>query len=154
MRGVLIYSLMATSMIVPVCRGQSLADQVSFKSMSLGGIHLYGVSVFSAYSTSAYPGGLGLVPTAGAGSLGADVNYGASGSLGWQYHRQRTNFSLLYSGSYGGMVRYSDTNAFNHSLSVGIDRTLSPKWTFSVSAFGSLTPCGSLILAFRAKFRF
>src|SRR5438067_12586736 len=137
MRGVLIYSLMATSMIVPVCRGQSLADQVSFKSMSLGGIHLYGVSVFSGYSTSAYPGGLGLVPTAGAGSLGADVNYGASGSLGWKYHRQGTNFSLLPFGSSGGMVRYSDANALTQSIYVGIDRLLSSKWPFSVASSGS-----------------
>ena len=69
--------------------GQSVVDKASFRTMSVGGIHLYGVSVFGGYSTSAYPGGLGQIPV-GAGQLGADINYGVSTSLGWQYHRQRT----------------------------------------------------------------
>src|SRR5215475_7190185 len=44
----------------PVCWSQGILEQVNLRSMSLGGFHLYGVSVFSGYSTSAYPqGGLG-----------------------------------------------------------------------------------------------
>jgi hypothetical protein len=116
--------------------GQSAADQASFRDMSLGGIHLYQVSVFSGYSTSAYPVGLASSPV-GVGQLGGDTTFGGSASLGWQYHRQRWNFSMMYSGTYGGMVRYSDANAFSQSLSLSASRMLSPKWTLTFSGAGS-----------------
>ena len=59
------YVVMAASMAVPSeVLGQSLLDQVNFKTGSLGGMHLYGASVYSGYSTSAYPlaGTIGTVP--------------------------------------------------------------------------------------------
>src|SRR5258708_3577812 len=93
MRGILICGAIAAGIMVPPGYGQSVADQASFRNMSLGGIHLYGVSVFSGYSTSAYPAGLGILPV-GAGQLGGDTNFGGSASLGGQYHRQRTDFSM------------------------------------------------------------
>ena len=136
MRGVLIVGAIAAGMMAPSVYGQSVFDSASFKSMSIGGIHLYGVSVFSGYSTSAYPGGLGQAPP-GSGLLGADVDFGATASVGWQFHRQRTDFSLLYSGTYGGEVRYSNANAFSQSLALSFTRTLSPKWTLTFSGSGS-----------------
>jgi hypothetical protein len=102
----------------------------------LDGIRLYGVSAFSGYSTSAYPASLGQIPNGGAG-LGADVNYGATASLGWQYHRDRSDFSLLYSGTYAGMARYSDTNAYNQFLALSASRKLSAKWVVTLSGTGS-----------------
>lgn len=137
MRGVLIYAGIAAGLVLPAGYSQSVADQASFKSVTMGGIHIYGVSVLSGYSTSAYPVSSGQVLFPGAASLGGDTNYGGSVSLGWQYHRPRSNFSLLYSGTYAGMVHYSDTNAFNQHLSLSVDRTLSPKWTLTFSATGS-----------------
>jgi len=123
--------------VVSAGYGQSLLDNVSFRSMSLGGVHLYGVSVYSGYSTSAFPGG-SAVPGIGASALlDADINYGAGASLGWQFHRPRTNLSLFYSGSYGGQVRYSDANGYSQSLSFSASRTLSTKWTASLSMTGS-----------------
>lgn len=132
------YGVIVGCLLVSPGYGQSVADQASFRNMTLGGIHLYGVSVFSGYSTSAYPGSLGQIP-AGANTLGPDVNYGATASLGWKQHRQRWDFSLLYSGTYGGMVRYSDANAFSQYLSFSGSRIIRPKLTFSISGSGSDT---------------
>lgn len=58
-------------------------------------------------------------------------------SLGWQWNRAQTNISVLYSGTYDGMMRYSDLNAYNQSLSISAARILTPKWTFNLSASGS-----------------
>ena len=43
------------------------------------------------------------------------------------------NFSVLYSLTYGGTVRYSDLNALSHSLSVNASRQLGRKWSFTVA---------------------
>ncbi len=68
--------------------------------------------------------------------LGPDVNYGFSGSVGWQQHRERTSFAMLYVGGYSGMARYSNANGFSQSLSLTVIRKLSPRWTWSTSASG------------------
>ena len=59
MRRALKYGVLAAGMLARSGYGQTLAEQSSFRSMSVRGVRLYGVSVFSGYSTSAYPGGLG-----------------------------------------------------------------------------------------------
>src|SRR5690349_4563351 len=107
--------------------GQSLTDEINFKSGNLGGVRLYGISVYSGYSTSAYPLSSGLTNAAlpGAGTLDPDVNYGAQATLGCQVHGQRTGFSAMYSGGYGGMVRYSGTNGLSQNLSLSLTRQLS-----------------------------
>src|SRR5437879_12638852 len=105
MRVVLIVGVIAAGMMLRPAYGQSAADQATFRSMSPGGIHLYGASVFSGYSTSAYPAaGLNNLPV-GVGQLGGDTNVGGSVSLGGQYHRERWDFSMLYTGTYGGLGR-------------------------------------------------
>jgi hypothetical protein len=68
--------------------------------------------------------------------IGSDESYGVSAFLGWEHHRDRTNVSVTYSGSYGGMARYSELNAFNHAVSLSASRQLTQRWTFSVSAVG------------------
>ena len=112
---------------------QSLMDQVNFKSVAVGGFHLYGVSAFTGYSTSVFPLGLGQTAPAGQQDLGGSINYGVSASFGWQRHREKTNLSLMYSGTYTGVTRYSDLNAFSHSLSVTASRQLTTKWTFALT---------------------
>jgi hypothetical protein len=137
MRRLLEYILSAAGLFVPACSGQALLDEVNFRSGQLGGLHLLGVSVYSGYSTTAYPqAGYALNASTGVASLGADESYGASASLGWQRHRDKTDVSVLYTGTYGGMVRYSNLNAYNQSLSLSAVRMLTPRWTFSVSASG------------------
>jgi hypothetical protein len=132
------YLWIAMAIAVPHLQCQSLLDQVNFKSGTLGGLRLYGASVYSGYSSSAYPlsGGLPSASTSSLQAVGPDVNYGVSASLGWQHHRDRTIFSLLYTGSYSGMAHYSDLNGFSQSLSFSASRQLSSKWTVSFSGSG------------------
>ncbi len=119
-----------TTRIIPA---QSLLDQVSFRSASPGGVRLYGVSAFSGYSTSVLPLGFGQFTPPGLQELGGSANYGASASFGWQPRSRSMNFSVLYSLTYGGTVRYSDLNALSHSLSITASRQLGPKWSFTVA---------------------
>lgn len=117
---------------------QELLDEINFRAGELGGLHLVGVSAFGGYSTSAYPqAGINLSAAPGLGNLGGDASYGATASLGWQRNRQNTNISILYSGTYDGMVRYSNLNAYNQSLSISVARMLTPKWTFNFTAMGT-----------------
>jgi hypothetical protein len=116
-------------------QGQQLLDEVNFRQGQFGGVRLYGVSVFSGYSSSAYPvNGSGGIVAPGSSALGSDVTYGATASVGWQHHRNRTDLSVLYSGTYSGMSRYSNLNAFNHSLAIQASRTLRRKWTIAATA--------------------
>ena len=112
---------------------QSLTDQVNFKGAAVEGLRLYGVSIFSGYSTSPIPFGLGQNGIAGAQDLGGSANYGASASFGWQHHRRGTSFSALYSLTYGGVARYSELSGLSHSLSLTASQQLTPKWTLSVA---------------------
>jgi hypothetical protein len=137
MRGVLVYGAILAGMTVARSYGQAAFDSASFQTTPLEGIRVYEVSAFSGYSTSAYPAGSGQIPLQGASSLGGDASYGGSARVGWQHHRQRTDFSLTYTGTYAGMARYSGTNAYNQSLSLSLTRNLSPKWTLSLSGTAS-----------------
>src|ERR1035441_8890166 len=83
-------------------------DQVDFRGASVGGFRLNGASIYSGYSTSALPLGLAQTAPAGTQELGGSTIYGASASFGWQPHGRGTNFSVLYSISYGGTVRDPD----------------------------------------------
>src|SRR5215469_9391410 len=124
-------------LFVPCGRAQEFLDEINFRAGELGGLHLVGLSAFGGYSTSAYPqAGLNLSATSGLGNLGGDASYGATASVGWQRHREKTDISILYTGSYNGMVRYSNLNAYNQSLSISAVRLLTPKWTFSFTASG------------------
>jgi len=135
MRGIFRCAITAGIMI-PAGLGQSLFDQASFRSMSVGGVRLYGVSVYAGYATSAYPGAYTQAAPLYTG-LGPDVNYGASTSAGWQHHGQHTDLGLTYSLNFGGLVQNSESNAFNHSLSFSMSHVLTPKWTLTLSANGN-----------------
>lgn len=129
----------AAGLLVSSCSGQELLDEINFRASELGGLHLVGLSVFGGYSTSAYPqAGVNLsAPAPGLGNLGGDATYGATASVGWQRNRAKTNVSVLYSGTYDGMIRYSNLNAYNQSLSISAARVLTPKLTFSLTASGT-----------------
>ncbi len=133
------YIAIAVGVLVPACRAQALVDQVNPLGAGQEGARLYEVSIFSGYSTSAFPLGAGQIPIPGVAALGSDVNYGVSAVLGWQHHRERSNFSIRYSGAYTGMAQYSGANGYSQSLSVHMDQKLSPKWSFSLSASGQDT---------------
>src|ERR1700676_2592653 len=105
--------IVAVGVLVPACQAQALLDQVNPLGAGQEGARLYEVSVFSGYSTSAFPLGAGQVPSPGAAALGSDATFGVSAVLGWQHHRERTNFSIRYSGAYTGMVHYSDADGYS-----------------------------------------
>jgi hypothetical protein len=123
----------ATGVTAGIVPAQSLADQVNFRSVSVGGFRLNGVSAFTGYSSSAYPLGSGQLAPTGLQELGGSMNYGASASFGWQHHRNATDFSMLYSLTYCGVTRYSELNTPSQALSLTVSRRLAPKWTFTLS---------------------
>jgi len=135
MRGMLILAAIVCGLMPSAGRCQSFSDFANFRSMSVGGVHLYGISFYSGYSTSAYPGGFGQ--PVGAAFLGPDVSYGGTATMGWQRRRGRSNFSVTYSLGYGGLVHYSDANAFSQSISLSLNRQLGSKWTLSLSGNAS-----------------
>lgn len=135
MRQALRGTAIAVSWLASACQAQSLVDVVSPR-IGNEGAGLYEVSVFGGYSTSPYPLGAGAIIPTSISALGADENYGASAVLGWQHHRDRGGFSMNYSGSYTGLVRYSDASGYSQTFSLSADRKLSPKWSVRLSASG------------------
>ena len=129
------YIMFAAGALPPACHAQIVPDSLSPLSSTPDGAHLYEVAIFSGYSTSAYPFA-GGIPSGEAAALNADVNYGASASLGWQRHRERNNFAILYSAAYTGLVHYSSADGLSQTLSLGVTRQLAPKWSLSLSASG------------------
>jgi hypothetical protein len=126
----------AAAVLAAGCAGQNLSDAVNFRSASIGGLHVYGVSVFSGYSTTAFPfSGISEVRS-GLGSLKPDLNYGVSAAFGWQRLRERSSVAVMYSGSYTGMRRYTDLSGANHSLTLSAARVLNRKWTLTLSGAG------------------
>lgn len=117
-----------------VCAGQSFDAALP---RTPEGVRLTNVAFFSGYSSSAYaPTGPAQPPSLGVGSLGSDLNYGASAELGWQRFRTRTNVAVRYFITYGGSKNYSGLNALNQSLSVSLNRALNSKWSVSFAGSG------------------
>jgi hypothetical protein len=130
--------LFAGCVCVRLAGAQELLDEVNFRANQLAGIHLVGISVYSGYSSNALPqSGYSLTSSGNVGNLGADYSYGGSASLGWQLHREKTNAAIMYTGSYGGMVRYSGVDGYSQSLSVSASRSLSPKWILTFNGSGA-----------------
>jgi hypothetical protein len=130
------YLALAAGM-VSACHSQERWDILDFKTAKVGGVRLYGVSVYSGYSSFSGPIATTeqtVVPTA---NPGHDLNYGAQWTAGWRPRTTGKNsVSASYSGSYGGRAKYSNLNSFGHSLNFEFSRKLRSKWTFSFSASG------------------
>jgi len=129
MRFVPKYIAVVMVILAPTCWGQELFDQTNFRNDERGGFHLYGVSLFSGYYSSGYS----LIRV---GQADLTANYGASGSLGWQHHREKTDIAILYSGTYTGLVQFPEAKDYNQSLSLSGHRKIAPKWTGSLSVTG------------------
>jgi len=127
MRELLSYIVIAAGVASPVCWGQGLFDQLNFRNAQKAGFDIYGVSLFYGYSR------YGETTT---GQPPSSNNYGGSFSVGWQHHRTKTDSSILYSGTYGGLVRYPEFNRYSQSLSLSVSRQIAPKWMGSISASG------------------
>jgi hypothetical protein len=97
------------------------------------GLRLTNAGVFSGYSTVAMPNGssMSTVP------MGPDYNFGGEATISWNHSRPKTNASFAYTPSYMGFARFSDWNAFNHTLSFTVSRKLGRKWNLSFGVNGA-----------------
>jgi hypothetical protein len=121
--------------LITACHGQERWDDVNFRSASIGGIHLYGVSVYTSYLSNATPASLLLTqPVASANRLQSDAGYGVQWTLGWQRQRDNSTLSVRYLGSYGGQFKYTDLNAFGHSVNITANRKVGTKWNVGLTA--------------------
>lgn len=123
----------------------SAASAQSFEANSAGGgdgrpsgFQLSSLSLFSGYSSTAYPlngGGSGPSISSGAvnGGRGGDATYGISAAGNWQHRSERTNFLVNYNGSYGGFAQNSDLNSFSQAMNFNASRQLGNKWTAVLS---------------------
>src|SRR5581483_1405832 len=117
---------------VLACPAQDSWDAVNFRSAQVEGLKLYGVSVYSSYSTLGFPG-VSLQQLSSAQNVGGDWNYGSQWTAGWQRLRDRTSFSVLYNGLYGHQQRYTSLSSFGHSLALGANRTFG-NWSLEFAA--------------------
>jgi hypothetical protein len=111
--------------------GQELWDTVNLRSAQVAGLHLYGISVYSGYSTFSSPVTNQSLPPGLVG--GSDTSYGAQWSLGWFRHSGKTTAFINYAGSYGGQIRFSNLNSFGHNLSLSVSRQIRTKWSLNAS---------------------
>lgn len=130
--------IVAGSALALIAGAQSSGNPLSGGSMGIGserdGFRLYDISITLGYATSANP--VGQFASPGDGALKPDENYGISGTVGYQHHREKNNVSITYTGSYSGLVHYSDANGYSESLSITAEHKLAPKWDTSFSASG------------------
>jgi hypothetical protein len=106
----------------------------NFQTASWEGIHLYGVSAFTSYVSSAFPLTTTNTVTPNANQLGYDLNSGVSASAGWQYRRgEKLTVAVLYTGSYNRSENFNSLSSFGHSLRANAAWQLSSKWTVDLS---------------------
>ena len=102
-----------------------------------GGLQVLSVSAYGVYYSSTLPSSGGFQP--GLTNLGSDVGVGGSAQIGWTNSGQHSTFSLVYTPSYTGRIRYSSWDALNHNLSLNATRRLAPRWNLGFSVSGDLS---------------
>ena len=116
----------------------SLAQSTNAPSLPpRGGLQVRTVSAYTGYYSTTLPNGSSY--QSGAATLPADISVGGSAVFEWTKFTERSTFSLNYTPSYFGRVRYSSANSLNHSLSLNATRKLAPRWTFGFSVAGDLS---------------
>src|ERR1041385_2112082 len=133
MRNLVRYVALAAAVGCSLAHGQDRWDALSAKTAGLGGLHLYGVSVYAGYSSFSGPIATLEQFVPNTLNVGSDTAYGAQWSLGWQHGRGKSIASISYNGNYGGRQRYSNLNSFGHSLAMNLNRQIRTKWTLNLS---------------------
>ena len=124
--------VLAAAVCVPAGHAQERWDTLSARTAQGGGVHLYGVSAYSGYTTFAGPVlDQQLVPVGV--NTRSDKLYGVQWSLGWQRQLAKTTASITYGGNYAGRLQYSNLNSLGHWLSLSVNRELRTKWSLSLS---------------------
>lgn len=101
------------------------------------GFQVRTLSAYGVYYSSSLPTN-GGIPQGGS-NLPSDFGFGGSAEIDWTRFTDRSTFSLTYTPSYTGFVRYSSLDALNHALSLNTTRHLAPRWNFGFSVTGSLS---------------
>jgi len=100
-------------------------------------LQIRSVSAYGAYYSTTLPAGGGFQssPT----SLPSDLGVGGSAEIRWATSGEHSTFSLTYTPSYTGRVRYSSVNALNHALSLNATSKVAPRWSLGFSLNGNLS---------------
>lgn len=109
------------------------------------GWHLYNASASFGYSTLAMP--VAYLPTYSLQQLRGDFDGLASASFGYNFTGQKGNFSLLYSPSVVGRVRYSNLSSYNQSLNMRGAVHVAPRWDLSVDLSGNDSTLDQLLFS-------
>jgi hypothetical protein len=124
----------------PVSAVEAPADQPR------GGWALFNASAYSGFIHFGLPGGTGNYLLGGV-PLGFDSQNGASFSAGYRHFSRRGSFTLLYEPSYYGMVRHSEWNSLNHSLSLRAAGRFAHRWDASFSAAATVRSLNGMLFA-------
>jgi hypothetical protein len=100
-------------------------------------LQIRGASSYAVYYSSSLPnsGGFQASPV----SLPSDLGLGGSVEIRLSAPGEHSSFTLTYTPSYTGRVRYSSVNALNHALTLNATRRLAPQWTLGFSLNGNLS---------------
>ena len=110
------------------------------------GLQLLNASGYVVYYSRTLPGGGGFQP-GGAGNLASDLGGGGSLQFGWSEAGERSSFSITYTPSFTGRLRYSSLNALNHAFSMNATRKVSHRWQFGLSAAGDYSTLDQFLFA-------
>lgn len=126
----------ATGAVLLAFAGTMPAQEVTAPPSSpRPGFEIRSVSVNAVYYSNGLPEAAGGFQT-GATQLPSDVGMGGSIVFDWNRFTERSSFSLTYTPSYTGRLRYSTLDALNHSLSFNTSRKLAPRWNWNFTAGG------------------
>ena len=102
------------------------------------------LSAYSAY----YSSGLASNATQPLTSVpnSADVGMGASATVTWVHNAERSGFSMTYTATYSGQVRYSSLDALNHMFSMTATRRLTPRCILSFNTAANVITADQLTL--------
>jgi hypothetical protein len=121
-------------------------DGTDSAALPKGGLQIRSVSVNGVY----YSNGLSLdIGTFQPGLVNAtpDLGAGANIVLEWTRFTERSTFSLTYSPSYIGRVRYTSLDALNQAFSLNLSRKLASRWHFGFSAAADISNLGGYLFS-------
>jgi hypothetical protein len=101
---------------------------------------MLGLDSVSAYTEYAFG-----TSTPTNGGLGPDLGMGASATFRWTSVRERSDFSLVYTGFYDGRLRYSTLDALNHTLALDGGHRLGRRWRIRYSAAANIMTTDQLL---------
>src|SRR5882724_1415854 len=141
------------------CRSLAMTGLLSLMAGSLGaqvfpsgldpigssrsGFHLYDVTSFAAWQSTASPSQGFFLPFAA--NLGSDALFGVGTSVGWTHPGAQSDIAITYTGKYTGRVVYSDWSTFNQALTIHNSRRLSQRWAIGLSLASPVTNADQLL---------